>query len=263
MRKFRLKNVMIKTIDLNADIGEASTAEWAASEAAILAHISSANIACGGHAGDIETMRRTIAGACENGVTMGAHPGYPDRKNFGRLELTLGEDIEAAALSESLYVQVSTLMEASAGEAKYVKPHGALYNQAVGTAKLADLIGDVILRVDSALTWLGGPQSEMMRAAKDRGLNFVFEAFVDRQYDDHGHLVSRKLGGAVIAENEARISQALSLAKDNCVTTRSGQTLNITPASLCVHGDSPGAVETARLARAALEEAGLMIRPFA
>jgi len=218
---------MMKTIDLNADIGEASTPEWAASEAAILNHISSANIACGGHAGDHDMMRRTVDGAQENGVTIGAHPGYPDRKNFGRLELTLGEDIDAKVLSESLYAQISTLIEIADGAVNYVKPHGALYNQAVRTARLADLVGNVINRINLPLTWLGGPQSEMMRAAQERHIPFVFEAFVDRQYDDHGHLVSRNLDGAVIASNEARVSQAVSLARDNFVTTRSGGRLSI------------------------------------
>lgn len=250
-------------IDLNADIGEANHPEWAQSEAAILKYISSANIACGGHAGDEERMRMTVDGARENGVTIGAHPGYPDRKNFGRLELTLGEDIDPKVLSESLYVQISRLLDIAETDVKYVKPHGALYNQAVRTATLADLMGDVIVRVNLGLTWLGGPNSEMMRAAEERNIPFVFEAFVDRQYDDHGHLVSRRQDGAVIATNEARIAQAISLAKDHCVTTRSGGMLSIAPASLCVHGDSAGAVETARLARAAITQAGLDIRAFA
>jgi len=260
---FCIKEDMTQIIDLNADIGEASTPSWAASEAAILRHISSANIACGGHAGGADMMRKTVSGARENSVTIGAHPGYPDRKNFGRLELVLGDDIAPKALSESLYTQISHLFEIADGEVKYVKPHGALYNQAVREAKLADLIGDVILRVNPALTWLGGPQSEMMRAATERDITFAFEAFVDRQYDDHGRLVPRSLEGAVIPTNEARTAQALSLAKDHLVTTRSGKVIGIAPASLCVHGDSAGAVETARLARAAIEQAGLVIQAFA
>jgi len=214
---------MAKHIDLNADIGEASTAEWAASEAAILAYISSANIACGGHAGNEETMQTTVNGARENDVSIGAHPSYPDRKNFGRLELSLGEDIEPHQLSESLYTQICRLMDIAKGEVKYVKPHGALYNQAVKNTPLAALIGDVILRVDPKLLWLGGPNSQMMHAAHERGLTFV----------KAGH-----------------------------VTTRSGQVLSISPGSLCVHGDSAGAVETARAAHAALEAEGLTIRAF-
>ncbi len=252
----------MRMIDLNADIGEASTPEWAASEAAILTHISSANIACGGHAGDEDRMRLTVHGARANGVSIGAHPGYPDRKNFGRLELELGRDIEPNTLSESLYVQISTLLDIADGEVKYVKPHGALYNQAVRQEKLAALIGDVLIRLNMGLTWLGGPKSEMMTAAKARNIPFVFEAFIDRQYDDHGHLVPRSLDGAVIDGNDARIMQALSLAKDQRVTTRSGGDLSISPGSLCVHGDSAGAVETARLARTAIEQAGLNICAF-
>ena len=251
-----------KTVDLNADIGEADTADWAWAEAQIVTAISSANIACGGHAGNAETMRSTVQACKDNGVTIGAHPGYPDRKNFGRLELSLGEDIDATQLSESLYTQICRLMDIAKGTVTYVKPHGALYNQAVRTAKLADLIGDVILRVDRALVWLGGPHSQMMRAAQERELEFVFEAFIDRQYDESGHLVPRTQDGAIIETNEARISQAISLAKESRVLTSTGKTLSISPGSLCLHGDSAGAVETARLARAALLAEGLDIHAF-
>jgi len=254
---------MNNIIDLNADTGEADTAEWAANEAAIMDYISSANIACGGHAGDMESMSITAARAAENGVTIGAHPAYPDRKNFGRLELSLGDDIDPKKLSESLYTQIARLMDVSKGEVKYVKPHGALYNQAVRAQPLAELIGDVILRVDSALHWLGGPNSEMKRAAKARNLSFTSEGFIDRQYDDHGHLVSRKLDGAVLKDQDARIAQALSLAKTKSVTSRSGQALSIDSGSLCVHGDSAGAVETARLVHEALINDGFNIRAFA
>lgn len=250
-------------IDLNADIGEANTPEWAASEQAILSYISSANIACGGHAGDMQSMTTTIQGARENNITIGAHPSFPDRKNFGRLELTLGEDITPSDLAESLYTQICRLMDISKGEVKYIKPHGALYNQAVHSEAFAALIGDVILRVDPALIWLGGPQSEMTIAAQNRELKFIAEGFIDRQYDDHGHLVSRRLEGAVISSHTDRITQALSLAKSGKVTTRSGQSLTISAGSLCVHGDSAGAVETARTARLALEAEGLTIRAFA
>ena len=254
---------MDKFIDLNADTGEASTPDWAASEAAIMDYISSANIACGGHAGDMDTMVSTAKRAQESGVSIGAHPSYPDRKNFGRLELTLGEDIDPKILSESLYEQIARLMDAAKGEVKYVKPHGALYNQAVKAKPLAALIGDVILRIDSSLSWLGGPSSEMTQAAQERGLSFIGEGFIDRQYSEDGHLVARTLDGAVIHDQEARLAQALSLAKTKHVTSRAGQNISIDAGSLCVHGDSAGAVETARLTRDALIEAGFDIRAFA
>ena len=253
---------MAHTIDLNADVGEASTPDWAASEAAILRYVSSVNIACGGHAGDMQTMTDTAKASRAKNITIGAHPSYPDRKNFGRLDLILGEDMTAADLSESLYEQVCRLMDASQGEVKYVKPHGALYNQAVRSDAFAALIGDVILRVDSQLYWLGGPRSKMTQAAHERGLTFIAEGFIDRQYDDHGHLVSRRLEGAIISSHADRITQAISLAKSGEVITRSGQSLSISAGSLCVHGDSAGAVETARTARLALEAEGLTIRAF-
>ena len=254
---------MSNHIDLNADIGEANTPEWAASERAILSYISSANIACGGHAGDMQSMDNTVKSARAHDISIGAHPSFPDRKNFGRLELTLGEDITAPDLAESLYTQICRLMDISKGEVKYIKPHGALYNQAVRSDAFAALIGDVILRVDSDLYWLGGPRSKMTQAAHERGLTFIAEGFIDRQYDDHGHLVSRRLEGAIISSHADRITQAISLAKSGEVITRSGQSLSISAGSLCVHGDSAGAVETARTARLALEAEGLTIRAFA
>ncbi|MEP6343095.1 MAG: 5-oxoprolinase subunit PxpA [Maricaulaceae bacterium] len=253
---------MVNYIDLNADIGEADNQAWAESEAAILAHISSANIACGGHAGDQGIMTTTSHNAKTHNVIIGAHPSYPDRKNFGRLELKLGEDISAADLSESLYRQICTLLDITQGDVKYVKPHGALYNQAVNTPALADLLGDVIIRINAPLSWLGGPKSQMTLAAQVRNIPFIAEGFIDRQYSDDGHLVSRKLDGAVITTNEARLKQALSLAKDQSVVSRSGAKLDITAGSLCLHGDSKGAVETARITRAALEADGLEIRAF-
>ena len=253
---------MTSFIDLNADIGEADTPEWTASEAAILAHISSANIACGGHAGNEQTMALTSQNAKAQHVTIGAHPAYPDRKNFGRLPLELGEDITKADLSESLYRQICTLVDITQGEVKYVKPHGALYNQAVNSPQLANLLGDVIIRINASLSWLGGPNSQMTIAAKDRHIPFIAEGFIDRQYNDVGHLVSRKLDGAIIPTDDARIKQALSLAKDQSVISRSGMKLNIKAGSLCVHGDSQGAVETAHRARIALEAEGFDIRAF-
>lgn len=255
----------MRTIDLNADIGEANTPEWEASEADILHHISSANIACGGHAGDDASMRRTIRGALEQGVTIGAHPAYPDRKNFGRQSLVLGQDIEAKALSESLMSQIVRLCEIASEEGavvRYVKPHGQLYNDAVGDREKADLIAAVIAKLDPTLTLLGGPKSEMGKAAAAHGLNFVAEGFIDRRYSDDGHLVSRKVAGAVIEDQTNRLDQARRLATTGEVRTASGNWLDIQARSLCVHGDSAGAVETAKQARAAIEAEGVSIQAF-
>jgi UPF0271 protein len=256
----------MKSIDLNADIGEADNPEWAASEAAILHHISSANIACGGHAGDEQTMRRTIQGALAKGVIIGAHPAYPDRENFGRRSLVLGEDISETALVESLTQQINTLIRIAGEEGAqvaYVKPHGQLYNDAVGDARKARLIAQTIAAIDPGLTLLGGPNSEMGKAADAAGLTFVAEGFIDRRYSDAGHLVSRSQPDAVIADQDDRLDQARRLATTGEVRTASGQYLDIQARSLCVHGDSAGAVETARQAREAIEAEGVIIRAFA
>ena len=256
----------MKTIDLNADIGEANTPEWAASEAAIVSAISSANIACGGHAGDAESMLQTVRNAKAAGVTIGAHPAYPDRENFGRRSLVIGKDIDAKALRETLRKQILTLAaicEVENTSLAYVKPHGALYNDSVFDSEKADLIAQVIAELDMGLAFLGGPNSEMGRAAADHGLRFVAEGFIDRRYTDDGHLLSRKIDGAVIKDQTARLAQAQALATTGQVQTHSGKTLTLQTGSLCVHGDSAGAVETAKQARLAIEAEGIMIKAFA
>ena len=256
----------MKSIDLNADIGEADNPEWRASETAILSTVTSANIACGGHAGDKSSMAFTAEHALENNVTIGAHPAYPDRKNFGRLSLKLGEDIQPKALKEALRVQILDLIEITTrlgGTVKYIKPHGALYNDAIFDDYKAKLIGEVIAKLDLQLSLLGGPNSEMEKAAKMFELGFTSEGFIDRRYTDDGHLLSRKIDGAVIKDQMERIEQAKSLALSGQVTTHSGQILKLKPNSLCVHGDSAGAVKTALEAREALENSGLKIRAFA
>ena len=256
----------MKTIDLNADIGEADTPEWEASEAAILSHISSANIACGGHAGDETSMRRTIRGALAHGVMIGAHPAYPDRENFGRKSLVLGQDIDAGDLAKSLKSQIVRLCEIASeegAEVSYVKPHGQLYNDAVTDREKADLIAKVIADLDKDLILLGGPNSQMGEAASAQGLRFVAEGFIDRRYSDAGHLVPRSEPGAVIKDQDDRLDQARRLASTGEVRTNSGNLLDIQARSLCVHGDSAGAVETARQARAAIEAQGVVIKAFA
>jgi UPF0271 protein len=256
----------MKTIDLNADIGEADTPEWEAAEAAILSHISSANIACGGHAGDDASMRKTVRGAMANRVVIGAHPAYPDRENFGRRSLVLDDDITEGDLARSLTEQIVRLAEIAADEGArvaYVKPHGQLYNDAVGDRRKANLIARVIADIDPDLILLGGPNSEMGKAAAAHGLSFVAEGFIDRRYSDDGHLISRQQPGAVIADQDDRLGQARRLATTGAVVTATGATLDIKARSLCVHGDSAGAVETARQARTAIEAEGVTIRAFA
>jgi len=256
----------MKTVDLNADIGEADTPDWAEAERNILRYISSANIACGGHAGDAQTMRSTVRAAIANDVIIGAHPAYPDRENFGRRSLVLGVDIETEPLKRSLTAQITALVDIAAQEGAavaYVKPHGALYNDAVSNRALAALIVEVVAALDSGLSLMGGPNSEMQAAAQARNLGFIPEGFIDRRYTDAGHLQSRAIDGAVITDQAARMAQARALVTSGTVITASGSELRIAARSLCLHGDSAGAVETARLARGTIEAAGVTIAPFA
>lgn len=256
----------MRFIDLNADIGEADTHEWAASERAILDSVTSVNIACGGHAGDADTMRRTVARARDKGVVIGAHPAYPDREHFGRRSKVLGRDIDASTLRESLIVQIKALKavtKALGATLSYIKPHGALYNDAVTAQDTATLLAEVIFSIDPTLIFMGAPHSQMKPAAQQRGLRFVSEGFVDRRYLVTGHLQSRAEDGAVLRDQQARIRQALGLALNHSVETATGETLPLRIDSLCVHGDSPGAVETARQTRIALEAAGVTLKAFA
>lgn len=256
----------MKSIDLNADLGEADNADWARNEAEMLRYITSANIACGGHAGTEKSMRHMVRGAKENGVVIGAHPSYPDKAHFGRKSMTLGDDISAEGLKTSLLEQITTLAEIAAEEdmfISYVKPHGALYNDAVKDVEKADLVAEVISIIDPRLIFMGGPNSEMGKAAKRYNLKFIAEGFIDRRYTDDGHLQSRALDGAVIKDQKSRLIQAKKLVTMQSVTTASGKDLPLKVKTLCLHGDSAGAVETARLARREIEAVGVKIRAFA
>lgn len=252
----------MKYIDLNADLGEAEDKGGIAAELSILSVISSANIACGGHAGDAVSMTRMVEGAIAESVRIGAHPAYPDRVNFGRKSMTLGEDIAPADLEISLKRQITTLRDiaiAQGTDIAYVKPHGALYNDAVKSPALAKLIADVIKAISPELSYMGAPHSAMGIAAQEAGLSFISEGFIDRRYTDDGHLQNRAIPGAVLDDQAERLAQAKSLATTGAVTTDSGKSLRLNVQSLCLHGDSPGALETARLARSAIEAEGLII----
>lgn len=253
------------TIDLNADIGEANSPAWAKAETDILAYVTSVNIACGGHAGNLEMMRKTVSNAHAHGLSIGAHPAYPDRENFGRKSHILGDTIHSDILAASLREQIKALImiaKDSGAKVSYVKPHGALYNDAVKNADLANLMADIIKAINPALMFMGAPRSPMMQAATRAGLTFIAEGFIDRRYVDDGHLQDRREDGAVIGDPATRLSQAKSLALSQSVVTATGQTLQIEAQSLCLHGDSAGAVETARHVRTELETAGVTIKAF-
>jgi len=230
------------TIDLNADLGEGDLYD-----ADLLTVVSSCNVACGGHAGDAETMRQTILSAMKNDVSIGAHPSYPDREGFGRRSgfMSGGELFES--LTEQIRALKLLAMEAGA-VLTHVKPHGALYNDAVNDSKLSDIIARAIKATVSNVAFVGLPKSELQRAAVDHDLRFIAEGFIDRAYRDNGQLVPRSEPGAVHKSLDLVLPQVVSLVGK--VDT------------LCIHGDTPGAVEAAAAVRQALENKGVEIRAF-
>lgn len=241
-------------IDLNSDIGEG-----AACDDELLGIVSSVNIACGGHAGDTETMARTIQGAIANGVAVGAHPGYPDREGFGRESGFMRGD----ELYESLTHQVTTFTDIAAdlgAKVSHVKPHGALYNDAVGDAELADIIARVTAEAPGEPAFMGMANTELEAAANRHGLDFIAEAFIDRTYEPDATLVSRKEPGAVHEDLNVATTQAVRLALEGRVTARNGDEIDVRADTLCIHGDTEGAAEKARAVRDVLESRGVEIR---
>lgn len=249
---------MVRMIDLNADLGESTDAADIGRDIAMLQYVSSANIACGGHAGDAETMKAMVNAARSAKVSIGAHPSYPDREGFGRRSI----DIETPDLRSSLSQQIEALCRTARlhnTALTHVKPHGALYNDAADDSGLAQLIADLVKEVvpDAALVGLSG--GAMAEAAKQAGLRFIAEGFIDRRYDAQGRLVPRSMAGAVIEEEEARIGQALALAKGAAIMAHDGTQIDIAADSLCLHSDSNGALNSAKHIHSALGQAGIAI----
>jgi UPF0271 protein len=228
------------SIDLNADLGEGDPYD-----VELLGIVTSCNVACGGHAGDAKTMRATVQSAVNNGVSIGAHPSYPDREGFGRRSGYLsGEE-----LLEALTDQISTLNSVArefGATLAHVKPHGALYNDAVNDRELADIIARAISATVPGAAFVGLPNSELQNAAAGHELFFVGEGFIDRAYQEDGQLVPRSEPGAVHKSLDLVLPQAVSLVGK--VDT------------LCVHGDTPGAAEAAAAVREELENQGVEIR---
>ncbi|GAA2986270.1 UPF0271 protein [Microbacterium terrae] len=245
-------------IDLNADLGETVDGVATADDEAMFAVISSASIACGGHAGDAPSMRAAVERAGRFAVAVGAHPSYPDRANFGRLAMS----IDAADLEAAVSAQLAALAAAGAG-IRYVKPHGALYHavsadpaQARAVARAVAALSD---RLGRALPILGMPGA-IVDAAAEVGLPFVLEAFLDRGYRADGTLVPRAEPGALLSDAAVVAQRALRLAQTGEVEAVDGTVLTTDAASLCVHGDSPSAVAMARAVRTALDDAGVDVR---
>jgi UPF0271 protein len=249
-------------IDLNADLGEGFGAWQLGDDDALLQVITSANVACGFHAGDPRTMQRVCATAAERGVAIGAQVGYRDLAGFGRRRM----DVASADLTADVLYQLGALdaFARIAGAAvRYVKPHGALYNTAADDPGQADAVAAAIARYDPALPLLGLPSSQLESAAERAGIPFVAEAFADRAYTPAGRLVPRTEPGGVHADVATVVAQAVSLVRDGVVRAVDGTSVSIRAASLCLHGDTPAAAALARSVRAALEELGAVLAPFA
>lgn len=252
------------SIDLNCDMGESFGAYKLGLDEEVIKYITSANIACGWHAGDPMVMDKTVKIAAENGVGVGAHPGYPDLLGFGRRNMDcLPEEIrnyivyQIGAMKGFCAVHGVTL--------RHVKPHGNLYLMAVEVEKVAQPIAEAIVSVDPNLMYvaLAGAKGELMRRiGEEVGLKVVYEAFPDRAYTPEGTLVSRREQGAVIREPEEVAERALKMAKEGKVIAIDGTEIPLMAQTLCVHGDTPGAVDLVRQIRERLDKEGIEVKPM-
>jgi len=251
-----------RTVDLNADLGEGFGVWRLGDDDALLGLVTSANVACGFHAGDPSTMRRVCTRAVEAGVAIGAQVSYRDLAGFGRRFV----DVEPAELADDVLYQLAALdgvARASGGRVRYVKPHGALYNAVVTHEAQAAAVVAAVRDLDPSLPVLGLPGSALLRAAADAGLRTVAEGFADRGYTPDGTLVPRREPGALVHDPAAVAARAVRMAADGRVEAVDGSTVAVEVESVCVHGDTPGAVELARAVRTALTGAGLGPAPFA
>jgi UPF0271 protein len=248
---------MSRTVDLNADGGEGFGAYAIGTDADLLRVVTSLNVACGFHGGDPVVIRRTIRSAAAAGVSVGAHPGFPDLQGFGRRSM----QIAPADLAAMLIYQIGAVAALAAAEGvrvRHVKAHGALYNMAVADAALAGAIAEATAAFVGL--WLFAPlDSAMAAAAQARDVPVAHEAFLDRGYRRDGTLVPRAEAGALVTDPAQAAARAVSLATDGTVTTNDGSRLTLRPQTLCVHSDTPGAPELAAAARAALEAAGVRV----
>jgi UPF0271 protein len=250
------------SVDLNSDLGEGFGRWSLGDDDALLEVVTSANIACGFHAGDASTMRRVCERAVASRVAIGAQVGYRDLPGFGRRFI----DIEPDALTQDVIYQIGALeafARTAGSRVRYVKPHGALYNAIVHHEEQAAAVVQAVLDYDATLPVLGLPGSAWLRRAEEAGLQVVHEAFADRAYTPHGTLVSRRLPGSVLHDPEEIARRCVAMASGEPIADVEGGALRVTPASICVHGDTAGAVDIARGVRRALSDAGVSLAPFA
>ena len=245
-------------IDLNSDLGE-SFGPWPmGQDERLMESITSANVACGFHAGDPSVMRRTIALARRHDVAVGAHPGFPDLVGFGRREMQASpQEVEDFVL-----YQVAALAGIAAAEGvrlQHVKAHGALYNMAARDRTLADAIARAVAAYDRSLILFGLPNSELLRAGAATGLPTAAEIFADRAYEPDGSLASRRKPGSVIHDPAQVVERAVAMVRDRAVVATDGSTIPLAADTLCLHGDTPGAAQLAKQIRAALESSGVVV----
>ena len=249
-------------VDLNSDLGEGFGIWVLGDDAALLAIVTSANVACGFHGGDPGIMRRTCAAAVEHGVAIGAQVSYRDLAGFGRRRI----DMPRVELTDDVLYQLGALdgfARVAGDRVRYVKPHGALYNTIVDDAEQAAAVVDAVVGYDRTLPVLGLPGSEWLRQAAAAGLTAVPEFFADRAYTPEGRLVSRRQPGAVLHDPAMVAQRCATWLRTGTVTAIDGSTVPVEARSVCVHGDTPGAVEMARLVADRLAAAGATLTPFA
>jgi len=245
---------MSLVVDLNADLGEG-----AGHDDELLALVTSANIACGFHAGDAETMRRSIEAARDRKVAVGAHPSLFDRENFGRKEMPVkpNEVYDAVVYQLGIFQAIA---EAAGVRSNHVKPHGALYNMAVRDDELADAIGRAVAKVDTKLIFFAPQNSALARAGTTNGLQIAHEVFADRNYLSEGSLVPRTRPDALLHDPEEAAARVVRMLREGKVRSVDGVDVDVRAETICLHGDTPGAVDFARALRSRLESEGVTIR---
>jgi UPF0271 protein len=247
--------------DLNCDMGESFGAWQMGADEAVMPHISSANVACGAHAGDPSVMRRTVRLARAAGAAVGAHPGFADLQGFGRREM----QVDPAALEDSLIAQIGALAAIARAEGaalQHVKPHGALYNMAARDARLAAAVARAVVACDPSLILFAPPASALIDAGRDHGLRVAAEGFADRSYEPDGSLTPRSRPGAVIHDVDAVAARAVRMVRDGVVLASDGRAIDLRLQTICVHGDTPGADVIAARTADALRGAGVTVSPI-
>ncbi len=248
-------------IDLNCDLGENAGTGPGGGDEEIMSWITSANIACGLHAGDPVTMLNTVNTALKHGVGIGAHPGFPDRENFGRRDMDMDDDTLRAIILYQVGA-LKSMTEALGGRLRHVKPHGALYNMAAVIRRMAEVIALAIRDIDPSLVLYGLTGSALQVAAQKSGIAFASEVFADRACNDDGTLVPRNLPGAVILDTQKVIERAIRMVKENQVESLSGKIIPVKADTICIHGDSDMAAEFAQSLVLAFREAGIVTKTF-